>query len=93
MSTGKRFITKEDEGREMEIEFRTIEKLIGITWTFIEFEELKPDDFFRMFEKDKTPVKDINGETVFRAVSLPRACDPQGNFMIDTISNVRGEKI
>lgn len=85
-------LTKEDVGRPIKMEFRTIEKLVGITWTFIEFEELKLDDVFRMFEKDKSPVKDINGETVFMALSLPRPCEPTGNFVINLTSSIDGKE-
>ena len=48
---------------------RKTEILIDNEWKVINFEDIKKDDIFRLFESDNKPVINLNNNTSFKALT------------------------
>ena len=50
---------------------RRVEKLVEGIWILSEFEDLRVDDVFRMYDPNGTSVRNSGGREVFKARSHP----------------------
>lgn len=55
-------------------------------WVKIEFEQLKPDDEFRMFEPTGEPVIGVDGIEIFKAIGYPYKFDGVNAIEISEIN-------